>query len=128
MKYILFLLFTFITAVILLEIHFGRCTSRMLLTFFSWTYYVFFKRSKTAFFDRKITASIFFFSAVVGHFLVGKYKCNCRLPPLIKVAESRKITVDQYQVLLTELSHSPVTSKQISFLSQHDPVLSKVIQ
>ena len=32
------------------------------------------------------------------------------------------------QVLLTELSrYSPVTSKQISFLSQRDPVLSKVI-
>ena len=32
------------------------------------------------------------------------------------------------QVLSTELSHLPVTSKEISFSSQHDPVLSKVIE
>ena len=28
------------------------------------------------------------FFAVVGYFLVGKYDGNCRLPPLIKMAET----------------------------------------
>ena len=32
------------------------------------------------------------------------------------------------QVLLTELLHSPVTSKELSFSSQCDPVWSKVIE
>ena len=54
----------------------------MVLTFFLWTYYLFFKRSKTILFDRKLTNSIFL--AIIGYLLVGKYDGNCQLLLLIK--------------------------------------------